>query len=138
MRKSERPVRPLRLHLERAAHLLPNLQNQGSVVVVTESRCPRSLLEVANRLRQTRQVDECQKQHLQCQAFFVVVVAVVAVAHRWLEADRHPVRRLPGVVGAAVQTSRWWTQVIHRHHCHRCLAATSIGSPGWISARVHV
>ena len=113
MRKSERPVRPLRLHLERAARLLSNLQ---IFVVVGESRCPRSLLEVANRLRQIRPVDECRRRHHQCQAFFVVVAAVVAVARRWSEAARHPVLRLPGVAGAAAQTSTWWTQVIHRHH----------------------
>ena len=35
--KSERPVRPLRLHMERAARLLPNLQNQVSIVVVAEN-----------------------------------------------------------------------------------------------------
>ena len=133
-------MRPLRLHLERAARLLPNLQNQLTVVVVAENRCPRSLLEVANRLRQTRQVDECQKQHLQCLAFFAVVAAVVAQSEAQSEAARHPVLRqeLPGVVGAAAQTSRWWTQVNHRHRRHRSLAATSIGSQGWTSARVHV
>ena len=60
MRKSERPVRPLRLHLERAARLSSNLQNQVSVVVVAENRCPRSLLEVANRLRQIRPVDSAE------------------------------------------------------------------------------
>ena len=138
MRKSERPVRPLRLHLERAARLLPNLQNQVSVVVVAESRCLRSLLEVANRLHQIRPVDECQKQHLQCLAFFAVVAAVVAVTQS--EAARHPIHRqeLPGVAGAATQTLRWWMQVNHRHHRHRSSAATSIGSPGWTSARVHV
>ena len=90
MRKSERPVRPLRLHLERAARLLSNLQNQVSVVVAGESRCPRSLLEVANRLRQTRQVDECRRRHLQSLAFFAVVAAVVHW-RRWSEAARHPV-----------------------------------------------
>ena len=127
-------MRPLRLHLERAARLLPNLQNQVSVVVVAESRCPRSLLEVANRLHQIRPVDEYQKQHLQCLAFFAVVAAVVAQS----EATRHPVLRLPGVAGAASQTLRWWMQVSHRHRRHRSLAATSIGSPGWTSARVHV
>ena len=133
-------MRPLRLHLERAARLLPNLQNQVSVVVVAESRCLRSLLEVANRLHQIRPVDEYQKQHLQCLAFFAVVAAVVAVAHRWSEAARHPVLRqeLPGVAGAATQTLRWWMQVNHRHRRHSSLAATSIGSPGWTSARVHV
>ena len=140
MRKSERPVRPLRLHLERAARLLPNLQTQVSVVVAGKSRCPRSLLEVANRLRQTHQVDKCQKQHLQRLAFFAVVVAVVAVTQS--EAARHPVlhQDLPSVAEAAAQTLRWWTQVNHRHrhHRHRSLAATSIGSPGWTSARVHV
>ena len=141
MRKSQRPVRPLRLHLERAARLLLNLQNQVSVVVVTESRCPRSLLEVANRLRQARHVDECQRRHLQSLAFFAVVVAVVAVAQRWSEAARHPVLHqlgLPDVPGAAAQTSIWLTQVNRRHRRHRSLAATSIGSPGWTSARVHV
>ena len=135
-------MRPLRLHLERAARLLPNLQNQVSVVVVAENRCPRSLLEVANRLRQTRQVDECQKQHLQRLAFFAVVAAVVAVtqSEAQSEAARHPVLRqeLPGVAGAAAQTLRWWTQVNRHHRRHRSLAATSIGSPGWTSAQVHV
>ena len=104
MRKSERPVHPLHLHLEPAARLLPNLQNQVSVVVVAENRCPRS---VANRLRRTRQVDECQRQHLQCLAFFAVVAAVVVVARRWSEAARHPVLHqvgLPDLPGAAAQT----------------------------------
>ena len=135
MRKSERPVRPLRLHLERAARLLSNLQ---IFVVVSESRCPRSLLEVANRLRQIRPVDEYRRRHHQRQAFFVVVVAVVAVMRRWSEAARHRVLRLPGLAGAAAQTLRWWPQVSHRHRRHRPSAATSIGSPGWTSARVHV
>ena len=44
-------MRPLRLHLERAARLLSNLQ---IFVVVTESRCPRFLPDVANRLHQIR------------------------------------------------------------------------------------
>ena len=160
-------MRPLRLHLARAARLLPNLQ---IFVVVTESRCPRFLLEVANRLRQIRPVDECrrrhhqrlafsavagesrclqslpeavnrlrqilpvgecQRRHLQSLAFFAVVVAAA-------EAARHPVLRLPGVVGAAAQTSRWWVQVNHSHRRHRSSAATSIGSPGWTNARVHM
>ena len=156
-------MRPLRLHLERAARLLSNLQIFVVVIesrclqsllevanrlrqilpvgecrrrhhqrlafsaVAGESRCPRSLLEVANRLRQTRQVEECQRRHLQSLAFFAVV-----------EAARHPVLRLPGVAGAAAQTLRWWPQVSHRHRRHRSSAATSIGSPGWTSARVHV
>ena len=113
-------MRPLRLHLERAARLLPNLQ---ILVVAGESRCPRSLLEVANRLRQTRQVDECQRRHLQSLAFFAVAVAVVAVAQS--EAARRPVLRQPGVARAAAQTSRWLTQVNRRHHRHhRSLAST--------------
>ena len=163
MRKSERPVRPLRLHLERAARLLSNLQ---IFVVVSESRCPRSLLEVANRLRQIRPVDEYRRRHHQCQAFCVVVggsrclQSLLEVANRLrqilpvgecqrrhlqclssfavVEAARHPVLRLPGVVGAAAQTLRWWMLVNHRHRRHRSSAATSIGSPGWTSARVHV
>ena len=165
-------MRPLRLHLERAARLLSNLQNQVPVVVVTVSRCPRSLLEVANRLRQIRPVDECRRRHRQCLAFSAVAgesrclqslpeavnrlrqilpvgecqrrhlqrlasfAAVVAVARS--EAARHPVLRLPGVAGAAAQTLRWWTQVNRHHRRQRSLAATSIGSPGWTSARVHV
>ena len=97
-------MRPLRLHLERAARLLPKLQ---IFVVVAENRCPRSLLGVANRLHQIRPVDEYRKQHLQRLAFFAVVVAVVAVAHRWSEAAPHPVLHqvgLPDVPGAAAQT----------------------------------
>ena len=156
-------MRPLRLHLERAARLLSNLQ---IFVVVGESRCPRSLLEVANRLRQIRPVDECQRRHLQCQAFFAeagesrCLQSLLEAANRLrqilqveecqrrhlqslaffavVEAARHPALRLPGVAGAAAQTLRWWMQFNHHHRRHRSSAATSIGSPGWTSARVHV
>ena len=167
-------MRPLRLHLERAARLLPNLlifvvvaesrrlrflpevaslhqihqvdecrrrhhQCLAFSAAAGESRCLQSLPEAVKRLRQVLPADECQRPHPQSLAFFAVVAAVVAVAQS--EAARHPVLRLPGVASAAAQTSRWWTQVNHRHHRHhrhRSLAATSIGSPGWTSARVHV
>ena len=62
-------MRPLRLHLERAARRLPNLQ---IFVVVAESRCLRFLPEVASLLTPTRQVGECRRRHHQCLAFSAV------------------------------------------------------------------
>ena len=143
MRKSERPAHPLHLHLERAARLLSNLQNQVSIVVVTGSRCPRFLLEVANRLHQIRQVGERRRQRHQCLAFSAVagesrclqslpeavnrlrqILPMGECQRRHLqslaffavvEAARHPALRLPGVVGAAAQMLRWWKLVNHRH-----------------------
>ena len=40
--------------------------------VADESRCPRSFLEVASRLRQTRQMGERRRRHHQCLAFSAV------------------------------------------------------------------